>query len=125
MVYTPMVYEPKPEHLFSFGEPVVFNHRLVRRMRWKDYRYGSQPHQVRHDQAKVWVEEELRPNNPLPVKGLWIGMRRLSDGIRVHLGYEEGIVFEPERSFWAHLVVYSELRSPVYVLHDNLRVAMS
>ena len=105
-------YEPKPDHLFSFGDRVTFDVHLERKVRLRP----ADDVRMRADELKLWVEVPRHPTT-----GLWLGTRRLENGVRRWEEY--GPEFRPEFSFFAHLVAYSEHRKPVYVPDHAITIA--
>jgi hypothetical protein len=64
-----------------------------------------------------WVEKSIEP-----VSGIFIGYRRVSNGVVVHEGYEEGNVFYPRKgdSHEVWLFVTSPRKNPIWCFPESL-----
>lgn len=84
-----------------FGSRVICSAKLVRRQRYKSDGYGTD---------KYWHEQAIQPR-----EGIYIGMRHLSNGVRIWIGSEEGWSYEPREYITAALVVFNERENPMLV----------
>lgn len=101
------------EYTFQLGDRVHFQNPLVRNFRRVDReKYGR----------KVSIDLKVWEPNPFAARreGIVVGVRTLSNGERVYIGYEEGLTFAPEEHFTAYLVAFDMRRKPVHVRPEDL-----
>ena len=103
------------------GMAVRFTWHLTRRSQYTDTvfdKWGS---------SRKWVkrwETASYPGQKEPQlrDGILIGVRTLIDGYNSGGGYEDPIVFVPERRFRAYLIAVNMHSKPVYVLPEHVEV---